>query len=245
MHNELDVTQKASRLQSILGPGTKIIMVLRNQPDLMHSIYREWILSGVFFTYNDFWRAMLENSHRSLIATLDFAQMYALYCNLFGQDNVLVLPLERLRLDQSGFLGEICDHLDISRHACTEIGTKNESISEERLEMICKMNHQNRHNMGRTVIEPVSAYRNMDFFTKRLGIPVPASVINDHNILQYHLNFSDQQIGAQLDNPKLDWSMQPWLQTILFEFFLESNKSLQQSLGGRVNLAEYGYIGTV
>src|SRR5437868_1207204 len=47
MHHDIDVTQKAARLADIFGHDTKIIIVIRNQFDLIKSLYKELIGVGL------------------------------------------------------------------------------------------------------------------------------------------------------------------------------------------------------
>ena len=46
-HHDVDVTQKAQRLADVFGRGTKIIIVIREQFELIKSLYREIILGGL------------------------------------------------------------------------------------------------------------------------------------------------------------------------------------------------------
>ena len=92
MHHDIDVTQKAQRLVAAFGKGTKIVIVIRNQFDLIRSLYRELIVVGLSSSFYKFTSDMSYNQFRSFIYDFNFSQMHELYADLFGADNVLVLP---------------------------------------------------------------------------------------------------------------------------------------------------------
>jgi hypothetical protein len=62
----------------------------------------------------------------------DFDYLIRLYGDAFGEENLIVMPYELLRDDQTAFLATLEERLGIS-HAEVELGRVNESLSPEEL----------------------------------------------------------------------------------------------------------------
>jgi len=104
----------ANRLAGIF-PQAKVLFVVRNQYDLAISLYKQYVHLGGrkplrnFLRYND--GSFEELTKRWLsgitVNQLDYAPAIDHYAQLFGKENVLVLPFELLKKDNQAFVKKV------------------------------------------------------------------------------------------------------------------------------------------
>lgn len=154
--DNIDTVTKAERLHEIFGSESKIIMIIRNQWDLLRSLYRESIRMGYDGSYKDFLHYVWVMKDRNFFYDFSYDLVFRLYSDLFGLKNILVLTHEKMRdtfgrlinqhqgihiMDQlSDFLG--CDRLQ------SELGHFNESLDGRHLAAMRVLNRKYRHDLG-------------------------------------------------------------------------------------------------
>ncbi|HEX5116910.1 MAG TPA: sulfotransferase [Pseudonocardiaceae bacterium] len=113
-YNNLDNSQKFK----YLFPEARIILTIRRQDMLLESLYRQILRGYAYPTVDTFLNLAdgrfleLDQGHRSFPSvsprTLDFYPYFRNYSSLFGEENVLVLPFERMIQDPDGFFETLC-----------------------------------------------------------------------------------------------------------------------------------------
>jgi sulfotransferase family protein len=91
-------------------PNAKILIVIREQRDMMLSVYKQHIMRFGKNTFDHMWRERTIREQRRPGPTYDMFEyhlMIGYYQKLFGADRVLVLPFEMLKQDAVAFVGEI------------------------------------------------------------------------------------------------------------------------------------------
>ena len=108
--------QIALRLKSIF-PNAKILIVIRNQIDMIYSSYVQYIKVGGtcsisrFLTPPEDYRIPLFD-----YKYFEYHRLIGLYIELFNRDNVLALPYELFVHDPENFLKKISEFSDIEIH---------------------------------------------------------------------------------------------------------------------------------
>lgn len=95
-HTGLGKTDTAHRLQE-LG-ATKIIITIRDQIKLIDSCYRQYIQEGGTLRFKTFWH---EWKFAPNPLHFDFYRLIEYYVDLYGKENVLVIPNEWIRQDEA------------------------------------------------------------------------------------------------------------------------------------------------
>lgn len=104
---------KAYRLKEIL-PNAKILIVLRNQVDLLRSIYDMRVGYGDRYIAFDKWLEMdLKHFNANFSGGLKFYETVAFYQELFGKHNVEVLLFEELLESINSFAHKLSAFIDI------------------------------------------------------------------------------------------------------------------------------------
>jgi hypothetical protein len=105
--------RNADRIAAIFE-NPHIVIVLRNQPDLLQSLYQHYIKSGGTET----WKSFLGSEQYPLIISPDFFKYgnYIQYLiDVFGKDHVWVLFYEDCKTDLAEYLNQFCDIIGLKR----------------------------------------------------------------------------------------------------------------------------------
>lgn len=95
----------ARRLAAVL-PGADILVVLRNQPEMLVALYAQYVNEGGTSSFARF----LSGEHVGPgfdFDALEYDALVETYQGRFGVDRVWVFPYERLRADPASFLAEL------------------------------------------------------------------------------------------------------------------------------------------
>lgn len=104
-----DAERTAHRLHDV-APQARILLIVREQEDLLRSIWRQQVRIGSICSLEDFLRPLEVGDHRLPAFDpefLRFDRYVGLLDEIFGRDSVLVLPFELLRRDMVDYLGRI------------------------------------------------------------------------------------------------------------------------------------------
>ncbi len=207
-----DTVTKAERLHEIFGPATKIIMIIRNQWDLLRSLYRESIRMGYDGSYKDFIHYVWVMKDRNFFYDFSYDLVFQLYSDLFGSKNILVLTHEQMR-DSSGqllnehqgikIMDQLSDFLGCDRLKPV-LGHFNESPDGRQLAAMRMLNRKYRHDLGNSqysrsanfhrlkhyIIEELGqsnddAYIYQDVRVKRRNIEIAAETRNRYAPIDY------------------------------------------------------------
>ncbi|TMJ89948.1 MAG: hypothetical protein E6G76_07200 [Alphaproteobacteria bacterium] len=109
----------AFRLFKFFQPA-RIIFTIRKQEDYVSSVYLNLKRNSAFLDritvppLSRWYRAMVSQLRGNFLQNIDFHESIALYEQIFGRENILVLPLERLIIDgPDRYLQELCDFIGI------------------------------------------------------------------------------------------------------------------------------------
>jgi hypothetical protein len=110
--NFVDNYLKAYRLKEIF-PNAKIIIVLRNQVDLLRSIYDMRCGGGRYIAFDKWLEMELKHFNTNFSGGLKFYETVAFYQELFGKHNVEVLLFEELLESINSFAHKLSAFIDI------------------------------------------------------------------------------------------------------------------------------------
>ena len=113
-------TMIADRLK-LLFPNAKIIITIRNQYDLIESLYKQYLHRGGVKKFRDFanfknggFNAAYNGWSFSVHITLfDYLKLVQYYENLFGKENTFLIPYELLRKDPQLFAQKLFSWMEV------------------------------------------------------------------------------------------------------------------------------------
>ncbi len=184
----IDVTVKARRLLSLFGKNTNIIMIIRNQPALLRSLYRESIRNGYWGSFNDFMKYVYFFQDRGFLYDFLYDRQYELYSRLFGEENVHVFELEKFRIN--GILKEneegkielfnrLCEILNLP-YVPLDVRRYNDPLSPKILEAKEQLNKSRSHDLGHSLLSGVvNIHRLRQYFERDLKWPAEEWIYDD------------------------------------------------------------------
>ena len=103
-----DSKQTAERLAATF-PGARVLIVIREQVEMLVSVYKQYVKMGGSGTLRQYVTSPSEDSRVPLFdfRFFEYHRLIGYYQNLFGAENVLVLPYELLRAKPQTFLEHI------------------------------------------------------------------------------------------------------------------------------------------
>jgi hypothetical protein len=212
--------QNADRLKQLF-PDARILLIVREQKQLMRSLYKTLVVWGMPHTI----KRLLYPRDTSLAPqfNLDFLRFdlaTAYYQHLFGADNVLVLPYEAFEQDPHAFVMRILQH-----------------AGREPTEAFKKLPWKKRLNANQPLL---------NLYLQRLLNLLLSSPFNYAGPLPSTEAGVHRRIKRSKQNPfpafTREWFENDFRQTVAEAFagqFGESNARLQQLTG--LDLASYGY----
>ncbi len=104
-----DAVVKAERLHKVFGSDLRIVIVIREQRAILAAQYRDWPFDplnpkkGKALGFEDWLTSLRQQPYFSFLELVRYERIIAVYRELFGADNVLILPLELLGGDKQRF----------------------------------------------------------------------------------------------------------------------------------------------
>ncbi len=102
--------RNAKRLHAVFG-SVKIIFVIREQFDMIKSIYSQYIKMGGTLSLNSFICDSIVS--RGLIERLKWHKQIDMYMEIFGEENVLIGLHEEFRENKQEFIDRLADHIGV------------------------------------------------------------------------------------------------------------------------------------
>lgn len=107
------VTELSARIRSI-QPTTKLIIVVRNQADLILSRYSEYMLAGGSLNFDRFVRELLECSTDGVNYFQNYySRIWEALTSEFSKENVLLIFQEDLKKNEALVMSELCEFLGV------------------------------------------------------------------------------------------------------------------------------------
>jgi hypothetical protein len=235
----IDVTVKARRLLTIFGKKTKIIMIIRNQPALLRSLYRESIRNGYWGSFNDFMKYVYFFQDRGFLYDLLYDRQYELYSSLFGRKNVHVFQLEkfltngRLKENEEGkieIFTRLCQILNVP-YVPLPIERYNDPLSPKDLSIKKHLNRARNHDLGHSLLSGVvNIHRLRQYFERDLQWPAKEWIYNDV-IRKRQLITRAQELASKGNVTEISYQYQDEIKDRMLPLFTEANRALEIRLG--------------
>lgn len=194
---------------------TKVIITVRNQIKLIDSCYRQYIQEGGTLKYHTFWKSW---AYAPNPLHFDFYRLVKYYVDLYGKENVLVIPNEWLRNNEEQVISKIEDFTGGTYRASGQKAKPNSSIS----------------NFGLSVLRITNMFTYSAHKPSTFLLPKRMTTWKMRTLF---VNFLDPLLFRRFSSNKSYVSSQEAEQyTTLYR---EGNKALSEFIG--VDLGELGY----
>lgn len=227
----LDYVEKAKRLADLFGGETRIILIARNQIDLIRSLYRESIRQGLVLTYADYLDSLYKYQDRNFVYDFRFDDVFDLYADLFGEENVGLFFFENYKkpgasgLDVGGLCGDLSNFLGIEDPGL-DFDHYNESLTGTQLSTLLGINRENRHNLGNHLLSTAEFHRIKHYWTGELKLEMTeAQIYADVLRKRENIKLAQEHEG---DGTALSYDAPSHLTQWLLDFYRVSNERLRK-----------------
>ena len=235
----IDVTVKARRLLSLFGKNTCIIMIIRSQPALLRSLYRESIRNGYWGSFNDFMKYVYFFQDRGFLYDFLYDRQYELYSGLFGRENVHVFVLEefrtngRLKKSDEGkieIFARLCEILNVP-YVPLPLERYNDPLSPGELSIKERLNRTTNHDLGHSLLSGVvNIHRLRQYFERDLQWPAKEWIYDDVK-RKRELITRAQELALKGSVSELSYQYQDEIKERIMPLFTEVNHALEIQLG--------------
>lgn len=233
-----DTALKARRLRDLFGPEAAVILIVRNQPDLLRSLHRESIRNGYAGTLAQFLEFAYLHQDRSFLGDFLFDRTVGYYGELFGAENVHVLPLEEYQ-DQGRLTPAAPGHTRLTDRLAEilgvpalplELGRHNPSLDEAVLEAKRRLNATQPHDLGHALLAGVvNGHRLRQVYALDLKWDAEAWLYDD--VKRKRALIAQAEVLARTEPLALNDSLPEPLRRPLEEMFAADNARLAARLG--------------
>ncbi len=236
--NEVDTADKARRIHQLFGPDTVIIIIIREQFSFLKSLYLELLKGGYGGTYRKYLEYTYLYQVRSWCSDICYDNIFQCYSDLFGKNNVCILPFEELKSNSGAFLSKIANALGIEDNISElkKVNSQSESLSW--YEQLRRYNERFPREFGTRFFEPFNMNRMRSYFHNELNVAVPHDRLAD-DMLRIPIAQAAQKINEISPIGDIDLNVPENLKNLFTEMFAASNKRLEMATG--LKLGEFGY----
>jgi len=229
-----DTAGIAERLKEIFGHDTKIIALIRNQFDLLKSLYGQYVREGLSLSYKEFIDYCYVYGDRNFLYDLLYDKKYAFYADLFGEENVHFIALESIRDytqkqlvrndDKILLLEKLSEILHIE-YELSELDHTNPSLNKREIFQLLLLNQKIRHSYGNLFFESANIHRNRKYFGQD-----PLKNIHDpfFDVKKKRVLLEEAHERSLHDPREVDYYADQAVANKLSEMFAESNKNLSR-----------------
>ena len=166
-YDSLSAPEKARRLFEIFGKDTKIIMIVRNQFDLIKSLYKESVRVGFAGDFKSYFDLSYKYQDRNYIYDFRYDLVHETYSQLFGAENVAVFFFEEYRNENGKMAkGEAGIKLFEDLNSFLKLSDSgmllehyNEAIPSNKILNKAVLNKNEPHDLGNHLLESAEKHR--------------------------------------------------------------------------------------
>lgn len=236
--DQIEIEEKAKRVFNAFGKNTKIILIVRQQKNLIESLYKEAIKIGYYGSFQDYLNYIYYSRDRNFIFDFQYDYLYSIYADLFGKENIEILFIEDYRKPSGDLIynGAYClltqklSQILGIENLKLDLDHYNKPLSLVELKKMQDLNKENVHGIGNQAYSTgTNFHRLKDYFNNELGILIDENYLyKDARVKNLNIeraksiNQNDEQINFQYPEK---------IEEFLKKLFVESNQRLHKQLG--------------
>lgn len=233
-YDVIDFPTKMKRLSELWGSDTQIILILRNQMDLVISMYREFVRVGYAGTYAQYIYELYKFQDRNFLFDLRYDLIYkTLSLHFPGKINILFFEDFKenggqLYVDNQGeikLLKRLGEILEVSTKEIS-LGHFNEALSDAEVLVKRELNQQVHHDLGNPLTSSAEIHRQAKYFGTELNLYEPEDVSFADVLKKRDLIALAKARSVGMEDKRIKYSADKDILKILNRFFREGNEHL-------------------
>lgn len=236
MHFDVDPVIKADRLRYLLGKDAKVLIVIRNQLDLIRSYYFECVRGGYSGYFPSFLNFNFHYQFHSIFSDLRYSKLYKLYCKIFGKDKVMLVPMETIVGSSKEVIASICEFAGVATGDFS-FQRHNDSNDRRYLQAVRLLNEKFQNNRGQSYFDWVDDEKLRPYWRQTLGIETPLAAEKNYSTKMMVIRAAQTVISDFVTDLNADYPP-GWIERIS-ALYKEDNLALAELTG--LDLSGLGY----
>jgi hypothetical protein len=239
-HIGIDTVEKARRLYDIFGEDTQIILVVRNQKEMIESLYKESIRFGYKGSFSDYLKYIWQYKNRNFYYDFHFDKINRLYTDLFGKKNVHILFFEDFRKQQGAFLESLSRIINIDPLINTIPSEFNKQLSNHELYIKRELNKKYPHTFEKGFHSPFDTHRYIPYYLDELEQDVEFEDYLDFHFRNDLCQLS-KKLALKVDVQPIDLNWGSYFGSKILKGLSKANQSFQSETN-LAQLEKYKYL---
>jgi hypothetical protein len=230
----LDFEVKLGRLIDLIGEDLHIILIIRNQRDLLRSIYKEFVRTGLPYSFSDFIYNFFKFQDRNFYYDLRYDLIYETLLQYLSKEQVHIFQFEQfrdhLKISNIGALNATFSELMGISPLTDHVEHHNKALSDYEVHLKVNLNTKKQHDLGNGLFETAEMHRQKDYFTTYLGLEEDffRDVKTKRELI---LNAGALAQSQTNDDYRLSFSCDEKIENEIFKFYLMGNERFQNISG--------------
>lgn len=232
-NDSIGFDQKMERLADLLGSDTHILLIIRNQADLIKSLYRESVRVGYPGDFASYAYLLYKYQDRNYCYDIRYDLVMEILERYFRRENIHLSIFEQMR-DASGrlimkegrvgLIQELCGLMGIS-YMETEFGHYNEALPEATVVEMARLNKEFRHDLGNILYDTAEKHRMKHYLFDELQLPEPEEELYGDVRTKRMLVAKSGELAG---DAKIDYRVRPDIAAALKAFYEKGNAALAE-----------------
>jgi len=223
----IDTSLIAFRLSEIFPEESKILVIIRNQWDLIKSLYRECIRVGYAQPYNEFVNYLYRFQDRNFLLSLCYDRTLNLYARHFKPSNFGIFLFENYRgdnkqLSTNNLIKDLSTFLQIP-YVNLPIKHYNEALSDSAIIKKRELNRLNKHDLGNILYDGAENHRLNKYYSNILNLELEEKDVFKDVITKRKL--MKESIDHSISH-NIDYSIDSKIEKKINKIFKKSNQNL-------------------
>ena len=237
-YESLGFDEKIGRAVDLFGDDLNVIVIIRNQADLIKSLYRESVRVGLPGSFGEFIYNLYKFQDRNYLYDLRYDMVYDSLLKHFSRNNIHFLMFENLR----GKDGQMTKNKE-SRYILTDqlssilnidykdIDFKhfNESLTDEEIFLKSQLNKKHRHDLGREMLFSAEIHRQAPYFKSELNLTESDAIIFEDVLTKRKLISEVVKNSSQESDFPLSYKCDNDIDIKLLDFLKSGNLNFSQN----------------
>jgi hypothetical protein len=237
-NDALGFEEKISRLAKLIGNDLHIVAIIRNQFDLIKSLYRESVRVGYPGDYASYIYLLYKYQDRNYCYDLRYDLVYKTLCKYFKPENIHFLVFENMR-QPDGTMVRVNNEITLIRSLCNELGVSymetdfghyNEALSDSIVIAKSELNKTNRHDLGNIVLDTAEKHRMKHYLFSELDLHEAEEVLYG-DVRTKRALIAKATEEAKGKNEKLSYAVDPVIMEKLKAFYEKGNSDFAAASG--------------
>lgn len=235
-NDSIGFDEKMKRLAGLMGSDTHILLIIRNQFDLIRSLYRESVRVGFPDSFAQYVYLLYKYQDRNFCYDFRYDLVIETLRSFFSSENIHLFCFESMRgpdgtlLNSNGkteLTSALCHELGVD-YLETDFGHYNEALSDPVVIEMAELNKVQRHDLGNILYDTAEKHRMKYYLSEELGLhETEAELFGDVRIKRALI----QQATESGGKGKINYTVLPEIEKALSEFYGKGNSRLEKLLG--------------